>query len=76
MKQPKKPLGLSKKVPAKRVMEIADSLNKIGYKKIAAGASSRIANDKVKTNVIKSGWKDIENSERYKFLVNKAIKKK
>lgn len=65
-----------KKLTVARTRAVADSLNKVGYKKIASGASSRIANDETKTNVIKSGWKDVENSERYKKLADKAEGKK
>ena len=77
MPQPKKPIGvLSKKVPVKRVYEIADSLNKVGYNKIAAGASSRIASAKDISSLIGSGWKDVGNSERYRKLADMATKKK
>jgi hypothetical protein len=64
------------KLTVRRTRQVADSLNKVGYKKIAAGASSRIADDKTKTSTIKSGWKDVENSERYKKLADKAEGKK
>jgi hypothetical protein len=65
-----------KKLTVSRTRQIADSLNKVGYKKIAAGTSSRIASEETKNSLIKGGWKDIENSERYKKLADKAEGKK
>jgi hypothetical protein len=67
---------VGKKLTVTRTREVADSLNKVGYKKIAAGALSRIASDNTKKSLIKGGSKDIENSERYKKLADKAEGKK
>jgi len=65
-----------KKLTVARTRQVADSLNKVGYKKIAAGASSRIASEETKNSLIKGGSKDVENSERYKKLADKAESKK
>jgi hypothetical protein len=65
-----------KKLTVSRTRQVADSLNKVGYKKIAAGASSRIASEETKNSLIKDGSKDVENSERYKKLADKATGKK
>jgi hypothetical protein len=75
MAKVKKPQG-DKKLTVARTRQVADSLNKVGYKKIAAGASSRIASEETKNSLIKGGSKDVENSERYKKLADKAEGKK
>jgi hypothetical protein len=65
-----------KKLTVARVRQVADSLNKVGNKKIAAGALSRIASEETRNSLIKGGSKDVENSERYKKLADKAEGKK
>lgn len=78
MPQEKRPLGLKKppKLSINRVRQIADSLENSGYKKIASSTLSKIASKDTRDSLSKSGWKDVDNSYRYKKLADKASKKK
>lgn len=64
------------KLTTKRVREVADSLEDVGYKKIAASVSGRTKPAEKLQDLTKSGWSDIDNSKRYKKLADKAEGKK
>lgn len=59
-----------KPISLKRAYEVADSLENVGYKKIASAVSSRISKSDNK-DLIKSGWADVNNASRYRSLANK-----
>jgi hypothetical protein len=69
-------LPKAKPVPAPRLQQVVDSLNKVGYNKIAAGVSSRIASKETKADLLKGGSKDVDNATRYQGLIDEAKKKK
>ena len=76
MPQDKRPLGLIKspKLPIKRVKEISDSLENMGYATLGA---ARKLKEKAKTDIEKrtadylgkSGINDLRKSERYRSLI-------
>jgi hypothetical protein len=86
MKQPKKPIGLSKpkKITVKRAYEVADSLENLGYQTIRAASKLKDSASKNKSEIgmkgaeylMSSGMKDVKNSERYRNLANKVSQKK
>ena len=69
----------------KRTLEVADSLNKEGVKKISLAVDIRnkdkkllqpsYLNKKDANKISNEGWKDLENSTRYKSLALKAMGK-
>lgn len=63
---------VGKKLTVKRTREVADSLESAGYKKIASSALSKIASKDTRDSLSKSGWKDVDNANRYKKLASKA----
>ena len=75
----------SKLLTPERTMEVADSLNKEGVKKISLAVDVRnkdkkllqpsYLNKKDANKISNEGWKDLENSTRYKSLALKAMGK-
>ena len=65
-----------KKLTVARTRQVADSLDKVGSKKLRAAVYSRLASEDNKRTLMESGLKNLENSERYKKLADKAEGKK
>lgn len=64
-----------KKLTVARTREVADSLKKVGYNKLASATFSKLATKSERDSLAKYGFKDVENAERYKKLADDAERK-